>query len=49
MTLDNFQIPTLGEDADVVVKNEEEGLAISLKNLLNILIEFINKIIKFEF
>lgn len=36
-------IPELGDDADVKV----EGL--SIKNLINILIKFINKLIKFEF
>ena len=36
MDLENIVIPELGDDADVVVKNEEEGLAISLKNLINI-------------
>ena len=43
MTLDNFQIPTLGDDADVKV----EGF--SIKALLNEIIKFINKIIAFEF
>ena len=36
-------IPTLGDDADVTV----DGY--SIKNLINIIIEFINKLIKFEF
>lgn len=36
-------IPSLGEDADVTV----EGF--SIKNLINIIIEFINKLLKFEF
>ena len=36
-------IPTLGEEADVTV----DGY--SIKNLINIIIEFINKLIKFEF
>lgn len=49
MDLENIVIPELGDDADVVVKNEEEGIAISLKNLINIIIAFINKLIKFEF
>ena len=41
--LDNFQLPTLGEDADVKV----EGF--SIKAIINAIIEFVNKIIKFEF
>ena len=36
-------IPELGDDAD----GKDEGF--SIKNLINILIEFINKLIKFEF
>ena len=43
MNLDGFQIPTLGEDADVKVNG------FSIKELLNILIEFINKILTFNF
>lgn len=49
MDLENIVIPELGEDADVIVKDEEGTFLFSLKNLINILIEFINKIIKFEF
>ena len=41
--LNGVQIPALGDDADVKV----EGF--SIKGLLNILIDFINKILKFEF
>ena len=41
--LNGFELPKLGEDADVTV----EGF--SIKNLINILIDFINKIIAFEF
>lgn len=36
-------IPELGDDADVKV----EGF--SIKNIINIIIAFINKLIKFEF
>ena len=43
MNLDNIQIPVLGDDADVKV----EGF--SIKGILNVLIDFINKILKFEF
>ena len=48
MNFDAFEIPALGEDADVVVKNEGEAL-FSLKNLINILIAFLNKLIAAEF
>ena len=41
--LKDFQLPTLGDDADVQV----EGF--SIKTIINAIIEFINKIIKFEF
>ena len=43
MNLNEIVIPSIGEDADVKV----EGF--SIKNILNIIIEFINKLIKFEF
>lgn len=46
--LKDFEIPTLNDDQNVEVV-PEEGERFSLKNLINILIEFINKIIKFEF
>lgn len=36
-------IPSLGDDADVKV----EGF--SIKNIINMIIDFINKLIKFEF
>jgi hypothetical protein len=36
-------VPELGEDQDVTV----EGF--SIKNIINIIIAFINKLIKFEF
>lgn len=48
MTLDNFQIPELNDDQNVEIE-KEDGSLLSIKNLLNILIAFINKIIKFEF
>ena len=41
--LKNFQLPTLGEDADVTVGG------FSIKDIINEIIAFINKIIKFEF
>ena len=41
--LKDFEIPAIGEGSDVKV----EGF--SIKVLLNIIIDFINKIIKFEF
>ena len=47
----NFEMPTipeLGADQDVIVKNEGEFL-FSLKNLINIFIDFLNKLIKAEF
>lgn len=49
MNLNEIVIPELGEDADVVVKDEEGTFLFSLKNLINIIIDFINKLIKFEF
>lgn len=49
MNLNEIVIPELGEDADVVVKDEEGTFLFSLKNLINIIIEFINNLIKFEF
>ncbi len=48
MDLANFQIPELTVDQNVEIETEKEGL-ISIKNLLNILIRFINKIIAMEF
>ena len=47
MELNEIVIPSLGEGQDVVVKGED--FAFSLKNLINIIIEFLNKLIKFEF
>lgn len=47
MELNEIVIPSLGEDADVVVSGED--FSFSLKNLINLIIEFINKLIKFEF
>ncbi len=47
MNLDNFEIPVLNDDQNVEIKTEEE--IFSLKNLINLIIEFINKLIKFEF
>ena len=41
-------IPSLGEDQDVEVKFDDNGF-VSLKELINILIDFINKLLKFEF
>lgn len=41
--LKDFQIPTLGDDADVTV----EGF--SIKNIINAIIAFINKIFAAEF
>lgn len=46
----DYQIDNL--DKDVVVKVEDEdGVAewFNLKNLINIIIDFINKLLKFEF
>ena len=39
----DFQLPTLGDDADV----EVEGF--SIKTIINAIIAFINQILKFEF
>ncbi len=47
MNLDEIKIPSLGDDADVEIKTEEEQF--SIKALINLIIEFINKLIKFEF
>jgi len=47
MNLKDIVIPSLGEDQDVVVSGED--FAFSLKNLINLIIDFINKLIKFEF
>ncbi len=47
MDLENVVIPELNDDQNVEIKTEEE--IFSLKNLINLIIEFINKLIKFEF
>lgn len=41
----DYQVPAL--DKDVVVELEDESF--SLMDLINIIIEFINKLLKFEF
>ena len=46
MNLDNIQIPEQNEDVNVEVK---EGIFVNLKDIINVLIAFINKLIKFEF
>ncbi len=43
----DFQLGYIGEDKDVEIKTEEEQF--SIKSLINLIIEFINKLIKFEF
>lgn len=43
----NIVIPELGEDKDVEIKTEKEQF--SLKDLINVIIAFINKLIRFEF
>ena len=43
MDLNNIVIPSLGEDADVKVNG------FSIKGILNVIIEFVNKLLKFEF
>ena len=43
LDIKDIVIPTLGDDADVTV----EGF--SIKAIINAIIEFINKLIKFEF
>lgn len=48
MNIDNIQIPTLNDDQNVEIV-KEDGSLLSIKNLINIIIEFINKLIKFEF
>ncbi len=48
MDLNNIVIPEL-DDEDVIVKDEEGTFLFSLKNLINIIIAFINNLIKFEF
>ncbi len=47
MDIKDIVIPSLGDDADVVVSGED--FTFSLKNIINLIIEFINKLIKFEF
>ena len=44
--LDNIQIPEVDKDVNVEVK---EGILVNLKELLNVIIAFINSLIKFEF
>lgn len=41
----DYQVPAL--ENDVVIKVEEEQF--SIKSLINLIIEFINKLLKFEF
>lgn len=47
MDLENIVIPEIKED--VVVLEKESGEEFSIQALLNIIIAFINKLIKFEF
>lgn len=42
-----FELGLLGDDKDVEIKVEDEQF--SIKDLINLIIEFINKLIKFEF
>lgn len=48
MEIKDIVIPELGEGQDVEVLAGEEGY-VSLKKLINIIIDFINKLIRFEF
>ena len=41
----DYQVPAL--DKDVIVEVEEESF--SIKDLINLIIDFINKLLKFEF
>ena len=43
LNIKDIVIPSLGDDQDVAVNG------FSIKNIINIIIEFINKLIKFEF
>lgn len=43
----DFELGYIGEDKDVQIKIEDEQF--SIKSLINLIIEFINKLLKFEF
>ena len=47
MSFDEIKIPALSEDQDVVVTVADKTF--SIKGLIDLLINFINMIIKFEF
>ena len=43
LNIKDIEIPAIGEDKDVFVKG------FSIKNIINLIIDFINNLIKFEF
>lgn len=45
----DYQIPALENDVIVEVTEGEVKGTFSLKDLINVIIEFINKLLKFEF
>lgn len=47
MDINNIQLPGIGENAEGVQDVLVGGY--SIKEILNVIIEFINKILKFEF
>lgn len=45
----DYQIPELKEEVEVEVTEGEVKGIMSLKDLINVIIAFINKLLKFEF